>query len=117
PVAAHQHETAADILVNAVHLLVEDGGVLGEVAAGSVDDEVAGGIQAEALGALDVKANGVRVGTRADDEVVFQLLDAGVVVGQVNAGVDVLVGDAAVTWDVGDPLAGVVAAEVVAGPR
>ena len=50
----------------------------------------------------------------SDGEVVLQLLLVAVV-HQVDAGVDVLVLDLAVVGDVGVPLAGIVADEVVAG--
>jgi hypothetical protein len=82
------------------------------------DEEVAGGIEAEALDAGEGEMNLARVGPGRDDEIVFQVVGISVEDG-VDTGVDVAVADLAEERDVMAPVLGIVAEEVVglAGDR
>ena len=82
----------------------------------SHEDAAGGRIHLNAFCAIKIKSDLVRVGARPDNKVVFQIA-ALAVIDQVDAGIDLGVGDAAEGWDVGYPFLFVVAAEVIVMPR
>ena len=73
---------------------------------------------AHILCALEGELDLIRIGARGDDQVVFELALVAVI-GEVNAGIDVLVPDLGVGRDIRPPLLRVVAEEVIddAGQR
>ena len=84
-----------------------------DIAAGSVHDQIALSIERQAWSAGKGQSNGVWVGARRDDKVVFELALI-TIKGEVDALVNIGILDAAIIGDVLMPLAGVVAHEVVA---
>jgi hypothetical protein len=106
-------EGAGHGLAHAVDLLVQEGGLLVQVAGGGMHDQAALAVRGDALGAFDLEADLARVGPRLDGEVVLEAALGAGMVGQVDAGVDALELDLGEVGHVGVPLAGVGAEEVV----
>ena len=112
PLRAFAHVAPGDILPDAVDLLIDDGLVLAYVAAFRVQHEIAFSADLQFVRTFEVERDLLRVRTRCDDEVVFELALVAVV-DEVDAGIDVLVTDLRVGRDIGAPLRRIFADEVV----
>src|SRR5207244_10703193 len=98
--------------------LVNDRLVKAHLAGRIAQQQIAVGVNAEALprpqrGRFNLKSNGARIGARIDYKIVFEL-PLVAVIDQVNAVIDILVFDFGVVGDIGMPLRGIVANEIVA---
>ena len=111
--AGPDHEPAGHRVPDAIHHLVGDGGVFDHVSARGVQDEVALGVKRFPRDAAKRQPDGAGARAGLDHEVVLELLLIAVV-DQVDAAVDAVVGHLGVVGDVGVPLRGVVADEVIA---
>jgi hypothetical protein len=90
--------------------------MLNDVAAGSLDDEIALAIERESIGALDTHLDAQGVDIRRHNVVIFKApLTAAL--DEADAGVDVLEARAAIGRDATAPLHAIVADELVAPPR
>ena len=109
---AFEHVATSDFPAGALDLLVDDGLPLADHAGGRVQHEVALGVHLELVGSLEAEPDPLGIGARTDDEIVFELA-LGTVVDQIDPRVDVLVSHLRVRRDVGPPVRGIAAHEVV----
>ena len=100
----------------AVLLLIHDGFAQADLAPVCPEDQIAQGINGHAVHALERERDRLGIGAGGDHEVVFEL-PLVAVIDQVHPGVDVPVLDLHVCGNVGAPLLGIIADEVVAFAR
>ena len=112
PLRAFQYVATFNLCPDAVHLLVDDGLMLAYGASRRVRHEFALGVDLQLVGALEAEHDFLRISSGGDDEVVFKLALVAVI-DEVDPGIDVPVLDLGVGRDVGAPLRGIVADEVV----
>ena len=109
---AFEHVATRNLPAGALDLLVDDGLPLADHAGGRVQHEVALGIHLELVGSMEAEPDPLGIGARTDDEIVFELALVAVV-DQVDPRVDVLVSHLRVRRDIGPPVRGIAADEVV----
>ncbi len=112
PTSALEHVATRDVPPDAVDLLIDDGLPLADRCSGRVQHEVTLRIDLQFVGAPKAEQDPLGIGARADDEVVLQL-PLVAVVDKVDSGIDVLVLHLRIRRDIGPPLRGIVADEVV----
>src|SRR4030095_8081493 len=101
-----------DLPPHTVNFLIDQGFALAYLPTGKPQHQVASRVHFELLRALDAQRDGSGIGSRSDDEVVLQLPWASVG-NEVDPGGDVRVPDLGIDGNIGTPLLGVVADEVV----
>ena len=105
--------TAVDVFPNAALLLVGSGLVLNDARLIHVEDKVAIGVDLDPIAAFEVKRDGVGIGSRANDEVVFELALIAVV-HEINPRIYLFIPHARIRGDIRQRLPG---AEVMNFPR
>ena len=108
-----EHVATSDFPADAVDLLIDGWLPLADCAGGRVQHEIALGIYFEFVGTLEADRDRLGVCARANDEVVLELALVVAIVDEVDPAVDVFVSHLRVRRNVGPPLRGVVADEVV----
>ena len=98
--------------------LVNDRLVKTHLAGCIAQQQIAAGVKAQVLprlqrGRFNLKSNGARIGARIDYKVVFEL-PLVAVIDQINAVINIFVFDLGVVGDIGMPLGGIVANEIIA---
>ena len=109
---ALEHVAARDVLPDTVDLLIDDRLPLANRPHGHLQHEVPLSIHLEPVGALDVEDDAGGVSARAHNEVILELALIAVIE-EIDARIKVRVAHLRVGRDVGAPLRGIVADEVV----
>ncbi len=98
-----KHESAGNVVLDAVDRLIEGGGILQERAARQTEDEVSLRVERDRLGPLDRELDHAGRDAGRDREVVFEHPLVAVIV-EAHTRVYILIYDFAVIWDICVPL-------------
>src|SRR6266480_4907263 len=115
PIAVRLCVTARNLHAMAAGLLVDDWRFQADFAVARLEEKIAYGVNSNVPSALERQLDRSRVGTWRDEEVVFELLLIAVV-NEVHSGIDLLVFDFPVPWNLHVPVPAIVADDVVALP-
>ena len=110
---ALEDELPADIVANAIDRLVEYRRLFDQLAAGGLEDQVTLAVELRAEGSLERHRDDAGIGPRRDHEIVFELAVVAVI-DQIDALIHIPIRHFAVIGNIGVPLRGVVADQVIA---
>ena len=113
PIAARFPVAARDLHAAPLGLLIDERRLEADFTVADVEQEIASIVYTNGLRALERELDDVRIRARRDDEVVFELLLIAVV-DEVHSGIDVLVFDCPVAWNLRVPVSAIAADDVVA---
>src|ERR1051325_3000270 len=99
-------------MTNAIHVLVDHGFPLPDLAATRVQHQLALSIDFQLVGPFEVKGNDVRISAGVNDEVILEL-PLVAVINEVHSGIQVLVSDFGVGRNSSAPLAAILSDEVI----